>query len=260
MTERSMTTDAPEEISIEQHQAMLDAEANGEGAFVMPEKFVGKTPEEIAQSYVELERHKGTAKEVPAGSDSVENDPKPAVPLEISKEVADQTGLSEETLTPFYEEFAASGELGEESYEKLASEHGIPKAMVDTYIAGRQAMIANENSRVAEMVGGDESLTSMMSWAGENYSEAEAEAFNAAMGSSNQATVDQAVMGLYARFNESSDATPNLLSGAGSHAADKFESTAQLQAAMSDGRYDSDPAYRSKVDAKLARSDYAKLH
>ena len=46
-----------------------------------------------------------------------------------------------------------------------------------------------------------------------------------------------------------------MLTGKAAQTADVFRSQAQLVAAMSDPRYDNDPAYRQEVIAKLDRSD-----
>ena len=51
-------------------------------------------------------------------------------------------------------------------------------------------------------------------------------------------------------------AKPTLVSGkARGVATDAFRSTAEVVAAMKDGRYGKDPAYTKDVEQKLARSD-----
>jgi hypothetical protein len=67
--------------------------------------------------------------------------------------------------------------------------------------------------------------------------------------------VKMAVSGLHARYSTTEGREPKLIGGrAPKGNTDKFESTAQLVAAMSDPRYSNDPAYQRKVQDKLGRS------
>lgn len=250
--EVQLESEVEDNPTLEEQAAALEAESDGD--FVMPDKFKGKSAEEIAKSYMDLERSRSAAQEQPEGSETVENQPSDGESLEIPKDVQEQTGLSEEALTPFFEEFSKDGGLSEASYEKLESEYGIPKAIVDTYIQGRQALISNEYDRVANQVGGRDALKNMLDWAGSNLSEAEIDAFNNAVNSSDQATVDMALAGLKARYTDGSDASPDLVTGGSGASSNVYESQAQLQADMNDPRYDADPAFRKKVEDKLARS------
>jgi len=63
-----------------------------------------------------------------------------------------------------------------------------------------------------------------------------------------------AIQGLNARYR--SEAEPSLLQGGTGTVSSggRFESNAELTAAMSDPRYSKDPAYRQQVADKLARS------
>jgi hypothetical protein len=64
-----------------------------------------------------------------------------------------------------------------------------------------------------------------------------------------------AISGLHAKYVAKSGVEPRLIGGkAPRDAGEKFESTAQLVEAMKDPKYQSDPAYRRKIEARLARS------
>jgi hypothetical protein len=65
-----------------------------------------------------------------------------------------------------------------------------------------------------------------------------------------------AVQALNARYQDSIGYDGEMLTGqAPRNASDGFRSQAELVAAMSDPRYDKDPAYRSDVADKLERSN-----
>ena len=65
-----------------------------------------------------------------------------------------------------------------------------------------------------------------------------------------------AVAGLKAQFDEANGYEGRMLTGkAAKTSSDVFRSQPELVAAMSDPRYDMDPAYRQDVMEKLDRSD-----
>ena len=65
-----------------------------------------------------------------------------------------------------------------------------------------------------------------------------------------------AFQGLQSQYNEANGYEGRMLQGKpASSAGDVFRSQAELVAAMGDPRYDTDPAYRADVVAKLDQSD-----
>ncbi len=65
-----------------------------------------------------------------------------------------------------------------------------------------------------------------------------------------------AVSGLQAKYLAQGNREPNLIGGRATRSVgDKLESSAQVVAAMNDPLYKTDPAYRAKVEAKIARSN-----
>ena len=91
-------------------------------SFEMPEKFKGKTAEEIAQSYIELEKLK--AKKEGEGEQVPPNDETP--PQETPPN-------TEESVDSYFKEYAENGALSEESYQALADK-GYSKEQVDEQI------------------------------------------------------------------------------------------------------------------------------
>jgi hypothetical protein len=107
-----------------------------------------------------------------------------------------------------------------------------------------------------EMVGGEKAYQSMLQWAGDNFSEAEIEMYDKVMASGNPDSIFFAVQALQARYSDSVGNDGQLLTGRGSASKDEsFRSQQELVAAMSDPRYDRDPAYRRDVIRKLENSD-----
>ena len=107
-----------------------------------------------------------------------------------------------------------------------------------------------------EMVGGDKAYKSMLDWAGDNFTQTEVEMYDGVMESGNPNAIFFAVQALQSRYNDAVGSDGQLLTGRGAqNTDDSFKSQAELVAAMSDPRYDRDPAYRADLMRRLENSD-----
>ena len=107
-----------------------------------------------------------------------------------------------------------------------------------------------------DMAGGEQQYEQMLSWASENLSEAEIDMYDDVMDSGDPAACFFAVQALMARYGDSTGVDGELLTGKSpTTVAQGFRSQAELVQAMSDPRYESDPAYRSDVINKLENSE-----
>lgn len=220
----------------------------------LPEKF--NSVDELVKSYSELEQKLGeqsqpTKESVDPVSKVEAKQEQPKSDLDIATKAVDSAGLNMETLS---EEFAKDGKLADGSYSSL-EKAGIPKEYVDRFIAGQQAIADQQSATVKNLVGGTESYDSMSDWASNNLSETEKQAYNTAVNSKDLEAVKLAVVGLKARYAQSTGSEPTLVEGKASPSAEQgFASWAQVTQAMSDPRYSKDPAYQAEVKSKLANS------
>ena len=107
-----------------------------------------------------------------------------------------------------------------------------------------------------KMVGGDKAYKSMLDWAGDNFGDEEVEMYDKVMESGNPNAIFFAMQALQARYNDSVGSDGQVLTGRGAqNTDDSFKSQAELVAAMSDPRYDRDPAYRADLMRRLENSD-----
>ena len=135
-------------------------------------------------------------------------------------------------------------EPGEES-EEVQDEEQIESGLTDEDIESLQ-----------DMAGGQQQYEQMLGWASENLSDAEIDMYDDVMDSGDPAACFFAVQALMARYGDSTGVDGELLTGKSpSSVAQGFRSQAELVQAMSDPRYDSDPAYRSDVMNKLENSE-----
>jgi hypothetical protein len=199
----------------------------------LPEKF--SNPEEMAKAYGELESKLGNPTEEPT---------EPEEPSEAFQSINQAT-----------EEFMESGTLSDDTFKNLEAS-GLPRELVESYIAGQQAIAESQTAAVFEIAGGQDNYTAMAEWATEALDEASLDAFNQIVetGTIEQAKV--AVQGLYSQYQAASGAAPKIVQGNTSgNAVAPFGSSQQVSMAMRDPRYNRDPAYREEIQRRLAISD-----
>jgi hypothetical protein len=114
----------------------------------------------------------------------------------------------------------------------------------------------DQAEQLHEMVGGEKAYQSMLEWASQNLSKEEIEMYDSVMGAGNANSIYFAVQALANTYFNSVGDEGQLLTGRGAGESNAiFRSQSELVQAMSDPRYDNDPAYRSDVMAKLENSD-----
>lgn len=175
---------------------------------------------------------------------------------EAKDEAEDATKKAGLDLNEVVERYYANGEqLDEKDYEALEKAN-YPKALVDQFIEGRKAVVEAQRQTVFATVGGEKVYTNITNWARDNLSEKEIAAYNTAVNSNNMDDVLMAVKGLKARYSEGRSVPPQKrVAGRSSPAPSVYTSLTDLKADMANPRYSSDPVFRSKVEAKLARSN-----
>ena len=137
------------------------------------------------------------------------------------------------------QETEAPEEVEEPSEE--AEEEGLTEAQAETLF---------------KMVGGEKAYKSMVTWAGQNLSKEEISMYDSVMGKGDPNAIFFAVQALNAKYNDATGVDGQTLTGrAAAQENEGYQSQAQLVEAMSDPRYDRDPAYRRSVLNKLANSD-----
>jgi hypothetical protein len=212
----------------------------------LPEKF--KSPEDMAKAYAELESKLGKPAEPTPPADPTATPP--------ADQVADELATKGLDLNNFSQEFNTKGELSAESYDKL-EKAGYPRNIVDQYIDGQKAQAALYESEVKAIAGGDKGFAEMVDWAKANLTPAEIQAYNNAIDSGDAAQAKLAVAGIHAKFASARPTEPSLFNGntASGLSSDSYESIAQMQKDMANPDYAKDPAFRARVERKLARSN-----
>jgi hypothetical protein len=219
-----------------------------EEAALLAGKF--KDAEDLEQAYIELQRKLG---------DPYQRE----VEDEVEQEVEQEEEEEQETLDPsfldrLWEE--SQDDYSEETLEALEKMDAADLAQM--YLDYRDQIesskvLSEENvSQLKGVVGGDESYDQLMAWAGETLNDQEIAMYDAVMDKGDPLACFFAVKALQYRYMDAAGYEGELITGkAPASNVQGFRSQAELVRAMSDPRYDNDPAYRADVAAKLEISD-----
>ena len=213
-----------------------------------------KDAEDLEKGYIELQKKLGEPKE-----EQAEPEEKPEAKEEkTDDELRDEIDTA--LLDTLWEE--SQTEYTKDTIDKLSGMD--PKDVAQMYLKYRSENLAEEPPGFTEdtvkdlkgIVGGESQYDDMMVWAKENLKSQEVEMFDAVMEKGDPLSAFFAVQALTYRFQDARGVDGEMLQGkAPTNKGDSFKSQAQVVKAMSDPRYEKDPAYRQEIYDKLERSN-----
>ena len=125
----------------------------------------------------------------------------------------------------------------------------------DAQVQTAELSDANIND-VQNSVGGEQAYDQLTNWAAQNLPDQEIDAFDNLIDSGNVAAIKMGLTALQSKYNEANGYEGRMLQGKKpSTSGQVFRSQAELIQAMSDPRYETDPAYRNDLLEKLDNSD-----
>ena len=217
-----------------------------------------KTAEDLEKAYKELESKLGQQDTEPEQAEpEAETESQPtslsdnaSVITEASDEYFSNEGkLSPETLQKF--KGMSSEDLVNAYIEVTNSPEwsgNLPSQVED--------VTESQINEVKNFAGGDQAYSDMVQWAGKNLDQKTISTFDDIIAKGNIDAIKFAVQGLKSQYLNAVGFEGNMVQGkAPQGSRDVFRSQAELVAAMSDKRYDNDPAYRQDIIEKLDRSD-----
>jgi hypothetical protein len=233
----------------EQDSLKVGEELQAEQESLLAGKY--KNAEELENAYLELQKKLGSEDEASESepTDEIQTaEPSKQVALitDASNEYAEKGELSKETLDKFSE--MSSAELVQAYMEMQANAPQDQAASVD--------LTDGEVNSIQNSVGGAKAYQDLMDWANSNLPKSQTDYFDSLVDSGNAQAIQLAVQGLRSQYEESNGYEGRMLSGKPPKASmETFRSQAELVEAMSDSRYENDPAYRQDLIDKLNRSD-----
>ncbi len=214
-----------------------------------------KSAEELEKAYKELESKLGQQETVEKAEP--ESEPEPT-------SLSDNANIITSASDEYYKN---DGKLSPETLQKFSnmSSQDLVNAYLEvTKSPDWQAQPPSEVSDISDAqinqvknaAGGDAAYQNMIQWAGANLDSESIQAFDQIINTGSIDAIKFAVKGLKSQYDAANGIEGTMVQGkAAPNRGDVFRSQAELVAAMSDRRYDNDPAYRQDVIEKLDRSD-----
>ena len=206
-----------------------------------------KSAEELERGYLELQKRL-SGKEEPE--------------IESQEEVQQEEQPEDNDEVDLYDTIMESYRTGDWDPEVVNQVEGMnPVDVANMFLekgSSQQTPQATSGDieQIQEAVGGPDEYQNMIQWAGQSLSEQEVAMYDAVMDRGDPLAMFFAAQALNARYQDAVGYDGEMLTGnAPRNAGDAFRSQAELVAAMSDPRYDKDPAYRADVADKLERSN-----
>lgn len=220
----------------------------------LPEKF--KSPEDLAKAYAELEKKQGKDADKEEAEGEGDEDDADKDKAEGDDDKPSPKDLTEDDLADYSKELAETGEISDESREKLLEMFEVPEFLMDTYIEGAKAINERQTSTIQNAFGGEEQQNAILEWAGQNLSDEEMGTVNKQFESGDMNTVLFAIDALKGKYEGANGKAPSKRLGgeASKTSGDAYGSWDEVSRDMGDDKYHSDPAFRAQVEQKLAAS------
>ena len=252
----TVTDNQPEtEVLTEEEQ---DSLAVGEKLVTEQEGLLAgkyKSAEELEKAYKELESKLGQQETVEKAEP--ESEPEPT-------SLSDNANIITSASDEYYKN---DGKLSPETLQKfqgMSSQDLVNAYLEVTKSPDWQAQPPSEVADISDAqinqvknaAGGNAAYQNMIQWAGTNLDPQSIQAFDQIINTGSLDAINFAVKGLKSQYDAANGVEGTMVQGkAAPNRGDVFRSQAELVAAMSDRRYDNDPAYRQDVIEKLDRSD-----
>ena len=214
-----------------------------------------KNAEELEKGYLELQQK----------LNGKETEEKAEEPKAEQEEPEQATSI----LDTLWEEATSGKEYTEETLKQLESMSATDLAQLyleerqkgnDAPSAEARDFSEEEITQLKGIVGGDANYTNMLNWAQKSLNEQEVKMFDAVMAKGDPLSAFFAVRSLAYAYNDAIGYDGNMVQGKAPKASnDQFRSQAEVVKAMSDPRYEDDPAYRRDIMDKLERSPNVKF-
>ena len=165
-----------------------------------------------------------------------------------------------EQWATWQQELALNGDFSDATRGQIKSAMNVDDAVVDTFIAGQKALRKEAYDSAATVVGDQQTLDSVLAWAGESLNDQERNDLNLMLSGPSYKT---ALLGLKARYEQEKASSPkaqepsrvrsdNVADAQEAPRVEPFRSREEMSLAMSDPRYRADPEYRRAIEQKVA--------
>ena len=253
LTYNPTPADAPEFSADEQNSLEVAEKLGQQESDLYAGKF--ENAQELENAYLELQKKLGSNDDDEVEDTTLDED-------EVDYDEATVAGI--ELITEASDEYYANeGQVSAETMQKFQEMSS--SDLVNAYMAIQENnpdqggyspdLTDAEMNSVYNSAGGEAEYNRLTAWAADNVSESKLEAFNDIIDRGNATAIQIAVAGLRSEYEAQEGYEGRMLQGRAAAPTSGFRSQSEVVQAMSDPRYDSDPAYRQDVYDKLERSN-----
>ena len=219
--------------------------------------------EQLERAYLELQSKLGSQASGGDEQGDVSEEEEYSEEEESETSEEEEYTETEQLILAASEEYYSDEGLSEETYNQLSEMDS--QELLDTYLQLQQQQQPEPASDLSDkevdsiyaFAGGAEQFNAITEWAGQNMSEEYINAYDRLVEQGDAASIQLAVAGLMAAYYENNGYEGRMYSGQQAQADNLpyFRSQAEVVEAMSDPRYENDPAYRQDVYDALERSN-----
>lgn len=260
---------APEATSVNMHgsdngaisvEMSVDTPTQEEPKSDLPDKFQGKSQEDIIKMYQELEKKLGSNTQQPEAdttspTENVDNvEQKADEVAEGNPDVKSwQAKWQEQGGSLTEEQWSEVQKLTGQSMDDLKSWESYVK---DTQMQAVQSAVDKANQTIYDTLGGEEQYNKLAEWANANMNSSEMEAIEAMLSTPELAERGAKLLQTsYTMANgQEPSVTPVNTPSSNLQGSTIYHSDAEFYEAMRDPRYDTSTAYRNEVDKRLEAS------
>ena len=182
--------------------------------------------------------------------------------LRIEKKEEPPAPSMNEQWATWQQELALNGDFSDTTRGQIKTAMNVDDAVVDTFIAGQKALRKEAYDSAATVVGDQQTLDTVLAWAGESLNDQERNELNLMLSGPSYKT---ALLGLKARYEQDMANKPknqepsrirsdNVADAQEAPVIEPFRSRQEMNVAMNDPRYRSDPAYRQETELRIIQT------
>ena len=226
------------------------------------------TQEDLLKAYQELERKQSQSSPADSGNQQPDGYTAEQATEIYGDEIVNSVNEAGLDMAELMWKADQGGDISEH-YDALAAAVGVPRQVVENYVAKAQAgggesggMSEAEEAQIMDEVGGQDAFQELSGWAKSNLDPAELSDYNGIVDSGNKQAIRWALKAMQARSTSGAPSEPKLIRGqAPATQVRKFNSQSEVLEAMnkrdSRGRklYETDTEYQRKFAELLSNSD-----
>lgn len=225
----------------------------------------------LAKSYVELERqfHEKPKEEIPQEVQEIAEKQEfriPDGPEEVAEEPKEVTPLTQEDYKSWGKELARTGNISDDTKAAIRAKTNMSDEMISDWVTAQRAKNKEYFATAAEMVGGREKLSSVLSWASKNLTGDQAKIINERLAGPDYEITLNGMVAMYdkamANAPKAQEPVPpqnRVAAPPAGPAVQGFTSHGEFTMARSDPRYMQDANYRRAVEERMVKTNWQSL-